>query len=129
MNKREIRYRYVSLLAVMVVAILVASTASAQPCANIGGCWNGLLDGSKVWTMKTSAPPPQVGIGMVPDSALTIAGAEVFRYAPNATARLVDIDMNQLVGAVQARNGASMRIDLRWDLNVPAFMWMIRQAN
>jgi hypothetical protein len=88
--------------------------------------WTGSATGDRVWTTNTNA---FVGIGTTnPDSRLTIAGAETFRYAPNLSARLVDIDFNHLVNATQSRNGAAMRIDLRWDLGQPAFSWMLRAA-
>jgi hypothetical protein len=75
-----------------------------------------------------------VGINFAnPDSRLVIGGAENFRYVPNPGARLLDLDFNHLVNAAQIRNGAAMRIDLRWgppdNFAVPAFSWMIREAN
>jgi hypothetical protein len=114
------------LIASFITALLGTTELYAQ-CAQVGGCWTGLADGTKVWTAVTSTPP-KVGIGMVPDSALSIAGLETFRYAVNPTARLIDMDLNHLVNATPARNGAAFRMDLRWDLGVPAFMWMARNA-
>jgi hypothetical protein len=115
--KNLIRSTFVSLLTAFV---LFASSAAAQTT------WSGTATGDKVWTTNTNA---FVGVGTTnPDARLTLAGAETFRYTPNATARLLDLDFNHLVNAVQARNGAALRIDLRWDVGVPAFSWMIRQA-
>jgi len=128
MRMREKNPRFVSLLAAAAIAILAAATASAQttvvPCPN---CWDGLSDGSKIWTHN---PAANIGVGTTnPDTKLTLVGAETFRYNPNPGARLLDFDFNHFWNAVQSRNGAAMRIDLRWDLGQPAFTWMIRQQN
>ncbi|HEV7921301.1 MAG TPA: hypothetical protein VGR02_10990 [Thermoanaerobaculia bacterium] len=64
---------------------------------------------------------------------LTLVGAETLRFGPNPYVRLFDFDFNQYIGATQARNGAAMRIDLRWgapdNFSVPAFQWFIRGDN
>jgi len=97
------------------------------------------------WSRNTATNPPtlsptnltdNVAIGTStadPSSRLTIAGGETFRFTPNPVVRLLEFDFNHYVGATQSRNGAAMRIDLRWgppdNFPVPAFCWFIRAAN
>lgn len=67
---------------------------------------------------------------------LTISGAEPFRFALNPFVRVLDLDYNQLMNATQSRNGAALRVDLRWGdpapnnfTFLPAFSWLIRNVN
>ncbi|HKO56899.1 MAG TPA: hypothetical protein VJ276_13575 [Thermoanaerobaculia bacterium] len=116
----------------MAVAVVMLAAFGAH--AQSAGGW--VTDGTKTWTANTDPATSMVGIGTAgaPDSKLTIrTPLETFRYAVNPGARIVDFDFNHLVNAVQARNGAAMRIDNRWgppdNFAVPAFSWMIREAN
>jgi hypothetical protein len=129
MERETFARRFVVAMAVAVM-MMTAMGAYAQ-CTDCG--WNANADKSRVWTANNGA---FVGIGTgsaaATDSKLTIVGTEIFRYAVNPGARIVDFDFNHLVNAAQARNGAAMRIDNRWgppeNFNIPAFSWMIREA-
>lgn len=79
--------------------------------------------------IHTNPSTANVGIGVTsPDSKMTIGGGEIFRFQPNPVVRLLDMDFNHLYGANPANNGAAFRMDLRWDVGQPAFMWMTRAA-
>jgi hypothetical protein len=105
----------------MAVAIMMLATVGAQ------AQWTANGDNSRVWTTNPNA---NVGVAFNdPPYRLVLGGAQNFKFVPNAAVRLFDFDFNHFYGATQSLNGAAFRIDLRWDLNQPAFMWMARAAN
>ena len=114
---------------IVVFAIVAVALLALPVAAQVQPDWTAVSGGAQVYTTNTNA---NVGIGTTnPDTRLTFgpgAGGETFRYNPNPSARLLDFDFNHFWNAVQARNGAAMRIDLRWDLGQPAFTWMTRNA-
>jgi hypothetical protein len=111
----------------IVLALLVSVSASGQWSTNTA---------TNPPTVYPTDPTANVAIGTNvthPYMRMTLAGAETLRFGPNPAARLFDFDLNHYLGATQARNGAAMRIDLRWgapdNAAVPAFQWFIRGDN
>lgn len=120
------RTRFASLVAAVLAVALTGVNAEGQ------------------WTRNTTTTPPttyttdptdNVIIGDAPShpyARLTLAGAEMFRIAPNPVVRLLELDFNHYVGAVESRNGAAFRIDLRSgpsdNPGIPIFNWYIRAA-
>lgn len=110
------------------VLLFVCAAAYGQPWTQ--------NDATNPPTVYTTVQTANVAIGTSAANALirmTIAGAETLRYGPNPLVRLFDFDLNHQIAATQARNGAAMRIDLRWGdtpaADVPAFTWFIRDVN
>ncbi|HKO57362.1 MAG TPA: hypothetical protein VJ276_15915 [Thermoanaerobaculia bacterium] len=87
-------------------------------------------------TIYTTTSNSAVAIGTStgnPNMRISDAGAETMRFGSNPFVRLFEFDFNHQSGASQSRNGASMRIDLRFgapdNFNLPVFVWYIRGDN
>ncbi|MBV9494027.1 MAG: hypothetical protein JOZ54_07255 [Acidobacteria bacterium] len=125
MERDSFTVRRLAVVAAAFALMIFAGSVQAQ-CTN-GACWNANADNSRVWT---SNPNANLGVGFDnPNYKLILGGAQNFKFVPNPAVRLFDFDFNHFYSATQANNGAAFRIDLRWDIGQPAFMWMARQIN
>lgn len=130
MERDSFTVRRLAVVAAAFALILSAGSALAD-CTNISDCWtsNGTPAGahSKIWTSSTDA---FLGVGVAnPGYRLVLGGSQNFKFVPNSAVRLFDFDFNQFYSATVSQNGASFRMDLRWDQGQPAFLWQARAAN